>query len=113
MKSIAAPLLAAWLFLIAGAAMAEPDPKSGMRTAVKWCARCHVIGEYNRMGGIDSTPSFWLMAKQHEGYLPRLRSFQHRRPHKSMTFKVTAKDIENIIAYILKLDIPKPPARRR
>jgi hypothetical protein len=33
MESIAAPLLALGLFLIAGAAMAVSDPKAGIRTA--------------------------------------------------------------------------------
>lgn len=83
-----------------------------MKIAIKWCARCHVIGDYNRMGGIDSTPSFRLMANTKEwrdSYLPRLRSFQDRRPHKSMKFKVSAKDIDGLIAYILNLKLPQRP----
>ena len=101
------------LFPIAGAAVAEPDPKAGLKTPVKWCARCHVIGPYNRRGGIDSTPSFWVMAQRREAYAPRLQSFQRRRPHRSMKFKVTATDIDNIVAYISNLEIPKRPTRRR
>jgi mono/diheme cytochrome c family protein len=109
-RFIAAPLLALWVSLAAGAALAAPDTRAGMQIAVKWCARCHVIGDYNRLGGIDSTPSFWLMAKQRDAYLPRLQSFQDRRPHKSMKFQVSAKNVDDLIAYILNLKIPK---RRR
>ncbi len=37
----------------------------GFDAAKAKCARCHVIGEYNRMGGIGNAPSFPSMA-QHE-----------------------------------------------
>ena len=31
---------------------------SGFEAAKTKCARCHVIGKYNRMGGIDNAPHF-------------------------------------------------------
>ncbi len=46
---------------------------------------------------------------RNDAYLPRLRSFQDRRPHKSMKFQVSAKDIDNLIDYILNLKLPKRP----
>ena len=103
-------LLAA--LLLPAAARADPDPKKGRDISIKHCARCHVIGDYNRLGGIGSTPSFWIMARKPKSYVPRLLTFRERRPHRSMKFDVTKQDIDNIIAYIKQLKQPIRPKKR-
>ena len=70
---------------------------------VKWCARCHVIGDQYPFGGLSSTPSFRIMAEKPASYLPRIVTFQKRRPHRAMQFDVDRRDINNIIAYVKQL----------
>ncbi len=54
----------------------------GEMIAKQHCARCHVIGAFNRMGGIGSTPSFKLLRKR-DDWEERYTSFYARRPHPS------------------------------
>ena len=55
------------------------------------------------MGGINSTPSFWIMARKPNTYSPKVMTFQERRPHASLEFDLTDRDVENIHAYIQTL----------
>lgn len=82
---------------------AEGDAIAGERAAVEWCARCHVIGDQNKYGGINSTPSFWIMAEKPQTYSAKLLTFQERRPHRALKFDVTQDDVENIHAYVATL----------
>ncbi len=79
------------------------DAERGKALAVENCARCHVIGDHNPYGGINSTPSFWIFARKPEIYDERLRTFDQRRPHLSMDFDVSETDIENLSAYVATL----------
>ena len=62
-------------------ALADGDVERGRAVAEQQCSRCHVIGDFNRMGGIGSTPSFQLLVNALEDYEDRFRSFFARRPH--------------------------------
>ncbi len=104
-------LTAGWLAAAVGAHAEEPVA-AGKSAAIKACSKCHVIGDYNRLGGIGSTPSFWIMARKPKSYVPRLLTFRERRPHRSMKFDVTKHDIDNIIAYIKQLKQPIRPKKR-
>lgn len=53
----------------------------GRRLAAQHCARCHVVSEDNRYGGIGSTPSFRLLAKAFPDWRTRFETFYARRPH--------------------------------
>ena len=88
-----------------GASAAEGDAERGFDLAVDHCARCHVIGDHNPYGGINSTPSFWIFARKPELYMERLTTFDQRRPHRSMTFDVAPRDIEDIKAYVRTLPV--------
>ena len=68
--------------------------------AVENCALCHVIGDHNPSGGINSTPSFWIFARKPQIYSERLRTFDQRRPHISLDFDVSETDIENILTSV-------------
>jgi mono/diheme cytochrome c family protein len=87
------------------------------------CARCHVIGEYNRMGGIGNAPSFPSMA-QHEDVRERFSTFYARRPHPVFVrapgyaqwsdavsyypeFKVSLAEINALVAYAESLRMPQ------
>jgi len=63
-----------------GSAWAEGDADEGQRLSEQHCARCHVVGDFNRYGGIDSTPSFQMLARR-DDWLERFGSFYERRPH--------------------------------
>ncbi len=39
-------------------ASAQAGSEAGRKIAETHCARCHVVGDFNPMGGIGSTPSF-------------------------------------------------------
>ncbi len=58
------------------------DLETGRALARSHCAVCHVIGDYNKFGGIGSTPSFQLLASMKDG-AARFQTFYARRPHLS------------------------------
>ncbi len=57
---------------------AEGDADAGRRLATTHCARCHVVGDHNKLGGIGSTPSFQLLARR-DDYRERFETFYARR----------------------------------
>jgi mono/diheme cytochrome c family protein len=89
--------------------LADGNRVNGEALAKRLCARCHVIGDYNRMGGIDSTPSFPLMAKRPEIFAHRIPTFQKRRPHPQFQWPVSLQDIADLESYILSLPVKKRP----
>lgn len=109
-------LIVLCLLASSGPAQAAGDAKKGRQIAIDHCSRCHVIPDYNRYGGIDSTPSFKIMA-QLDDYLDRFQTFYARRPHPVVvrmqgvppptedpafiaTFKITPEQIDDIVAYV-------------
>ena len=56
-----------------GAAWADGDVTKGRELAETHCARCHVVGNFNKFGGIGSTPSFNLIVGMDEVDPPRNR----------------------------------------
>ena len=74
-------LLLATLTAIADRAVADGDVEAGREVAEQHCSRCHVIGDYNKYGGIGSTPSFQLLANSFPDYKERFETFYARRPH--------------------------------
>ena len=87
-------------------ARADGDPVAGQEKAIKWCARCHVVGAQNPYGGINSTPSFYIMSEKPESYRERVLSVQERRPHIAQTLELKNEDLDDILAYILTLERP-------
>lgn len=81
------------------------DQAKGEALAVKFCARCHVIGESNPFGGIGSSPSFPLMAKYADMFRPRIRTFKERRPHAQFQWDVNDRDIKDLLTYIMSLPV--------
>ena len=63
------PCVGLWLVLFAPIKTKALDTNAaaGFELAKKYCARCHVIGEFNRLGGIGNTPSFPYMVKMLTG----------------------------------------------
>ena len=61
------------------------DPSRGETLAIKHCALCHVVGSFNKFGGIGSTPSFQLLASMKDGR-ERFETFFARLPHRSFVF---------------------------
>ncbi len=118
--SWARPVLAAAILAIAwlpaAQAWAGGDAATGRKFSETHCARCHVVGDFNPMGGIGSTPSFQLLAKRGD-WLERFETFFDRRPHPVfvrvpdvarwtelpshvMEFEVTLANIEDIVAFV-------------
>lgn len=75
-----------------------------------------MVGDHNPMGGIDSTPSFQLLAKRRPDYVERFQTFYARRPHpvhvrvpgippltdlppNATPFTVTLEDVDDIVAF--------------
>lgn len=92
----------------AGPAGAGGDVNKGHELADRLCKGCHVIGRENRLGGIDSTPSFFLMSDKIDNYRQRLWSLKHRPPHVAYErlSDVSNADIDDLIAYIGGLERP-------
>ena len=95
------------------------DVKNGQKLAETHCARCHVVGDFNKFGGIGSTPSFGLLMGMADG-IERFRTFYDRRPHPAfvsvpgvprwtdlppyaMPFEVTPENIDDLINFVRKL----------
>lgn len=111
------PALAGGVALLAAAtASAAGDAAKGKLLAETHCARCHVVGDFNKFGGIGSTPSFNLIVGMEDG-LERFRTFFARRPHPAFVtvpgvekptdlepyatpFEVTPENIEDIAAFV-------------
>ena len=50
--------VAFWMVMAAAAPSAGADVDRGREVAATHCTRCHVVGDINPYGGIESTPSF-------------------------------------------------------
>ncbi len=110
-----AVVLVAWP--LTGNAGEDADAiERGRKLAETHCARCHVIGDFNKFGGLGSTPSFQLLAGLKDG-MERFRTFYGRRPHPAFVrvpdvpkwskapayaieFTVTPESIEDILAFV-------------
>jgi len=103
---IRAIIVSSLLLALARPALAAGDPEKGEALAIKICSRCHVIGAHNPTGGIDLTPSFYVMAEKPESYRERVLTMQQRRPHASMDLDLTNEDLADVLAYILNLERP-------
>ena len=118
--SIAAAILTAASFQMALVwpmeVWAGGDAEAGRKIAQTHCARCHVVGDFNPMGGIGSTPSFQLLAKR-DDRLERFGTFFERRPHPVFVrvpdvarwtklpsnvkeFTVTPANLDDVIAFV-------------
>jgi mono/diheme cytochrome c family protein len=106
-------MVAAWgglgllLLLAAGEALAEGDAEEGRKVAQTWCARCRAVDTEKPDGGIDSTPTFFLMSEKLDAYRQRVLTLKARRPHKALDLdEVSNDDLENLVAYIGILERP-------
>ena len=99
---------------------AQGKPEAGKAVAEKHCSRCHVIGAYNRMGGIGSTASFQMIARMSDGLI-RFQTFYARRPHPAFLtvpgiprwskapayateFTITLDQVDDIVAFVKTLE---------
>ncbi len=98
------------------------DAQAGRDIAIAHCTRCHVVGDANPHGGINSTPSFQLLARR-DDWRPRFQTFFDRRPHPVFVrvpgvpawtdlpsvvtpFEITFDQIEDVVAFVETL-VPK------
>lgn len=105
--------------LLAATADAAGDVAKGKLLAETHCSRCHVVGDFNKFGGIGSTPSFNLIVGMEDG-MERFRTFFARRPHPAFVtvpgvekptdlepyatpFEVTPENIEDVAAFAATL----------
>ena len=68
------------IFCMSFTAFADSQIERGFELARQYCSRCHVIGDYNRMGGIGNSHSFASMVKSVD-WRERFQTFYARRPH--------------------------------
>lgn len=101
-------------------ARAAGDAEKGREIAEAHCSRCHVVGDFNRMGGISSTPSFRRLVNIFKDFRQRFRTFYLRRPHPvfiqvkgfespfelppyAEPFEIALEDVDHILAFALTL----------
>ncbi|SME89771.1 Cytochrome c [Tistlia consotensis] len=116
---VAGACLAAALLAAPAAARAAGDVAKGREIARQHCTRCHVVGDLNRYGGIDSTPSFQIIVKR-DDWRDRFEAFYALRPHPVFvrmpdippptdnpsnvaTFEMTRAQIDDLVAYVATL----------
>ena len=114
---LAVPAFLCALVAATSAVRAGGDVDKGRTLAQKHCSRCHVVGDFNRHGGIDSTPSFQALVTYRPDWEDRFRTFYVRPPHPvyvrvaglpkasnappyATPFEVTLDDIENLVAFV-------------
>lgn len=105
------------VFAVSSPVRAEGDPDIGRKLAQDHCSRCHVVGDFNPMGGIGSTPSFQLIVNALKDYRDRFSTFYARRPHGAVItvegigrptdlpenaspIRITADDVDHIVAFV-------------
>lgn len=98
---------------------ADGDAANGRRIAETHCQRCHVVSPENRLAGINSTPSFMILASLRD-WEERFLSFFERPPHPVMVrvpgvprksaepatiaeFEVTPEGVADLAAYAASL----------
>lgn len=108
--------LLAGLVLASAPSLAAGDADRGREIARQHCARCHVVGDLNRYGGIGSTPSFQLLAAR-DDRRDRFSTFYALRPHPVFvrvpgvapptdlpshvaTFEITLEQIDDLLAFV-------------
>ena len=122
------PLMFLMLCCISGRQASDTDEAAvGFDVAKAKCARCHVIGEYNRMGGIGNAPSFPSKA-QNGDVRERFSRFDARRLHPVFVrapeyakwsdtvsyypeFEVCPEEIDALVAYAESLRMPQAQVR--
>jgi len=76
--------MACWMMMIMTAALpAGADVEHGREVAATHCTRCHVVGDINPYGGIESTPSFIGM-KYLADWERRFEEFYVLPPHPAL-----------------------------
>ncbi len=126
-RSLALAVAAISVFMASPPALADGDVGRGRELAETHCSRCHVVGDFNKFGGLGSTPSFQLLAGIADGR-ERFETFFERRPHPAFVrmpglerwskapayapeFMVTPQSIDDILAFVATLE--KRDLRRR
>lgn len=105
-----APYAAAVALLLmtgeAAAAGDRVDVSRGEALARKSCTECHVVGRGELVGPYAEVPSFAAVARLPSTTEMSIRVFL-RTPHPNMpNIKLTPKETDDVVAYILSL---KPP----
>ncbi len=96
---------------VPGIAMA--DVERGREVAATHCTRCHVVGDINPYGGIESTPSFIGM-KRLADWERRYAEFyilperDEERPAFVTEIVLTLDDVDAILAFVKTLPAPAP-----
>lgn len=106
--------------------IAAADVERGREVAATHCTRCHVVGDINPYGGIESTPSFIGM-KRLADWERRYAEFYILPPHPALVrieevsaerdeerpafvteIILTLDDVDAILAFVKTLPAPAP-----
>jgi mono/diheme cytochrome c family protein len=110
--------------MMGAAAPASADVDRGREVAATHCTRCHVVGDINPYGGIESTPSFIGM-KYLADWERRFEEFYILPPHPALVridevtaersderpafvheIVLTLKDVDDILDFVRTLPSP-------
>jgi mono/diheme cytochrome c family protein len=79
------------------------DSRAGRQLAETWCSNCHVIGPMQERGTSYGAPTFESIARMTSITPMALRVFL-QTPHSRMPdLRLSRKEIDDIVAYILSL----------
>ena len=89
------------MVMMGAAAPASADVDRGREVAATHCTRCHVVGDINPYGGIESTPSFIGM-KHLDDWERRFEEFYILPPHPALVRidEVTAERSDDRPAFV-------------
>ena len=125
-KTVIGAVLAVCAMTMSAAPALAGDVQRGRELAATHCTRCHVVGDINPYGGIESTPSFIGM-KRLADWQRRYAEFYILPPHPALVrieevsaardearpafvqeIILTLEDVESILAFARTLPEPAP-----
>ena len=98
-------ILIAMLFARSAIAQEAGDPRAGLEFARTNCTSCHAVNSSDEKSPNTNAPAFASVAKM-SGLTGRALAVWLQSSHPTMPdFIIAAKDRENIIAYIMSLQL--------
>lgn len=91
------------LLLLSTQVWASDRVDSGKKTAMRWCASCHVVVE-GQGAAFTATPTFREIAQKYQDSPNTLEAFLTAPQHPMPDISLTRDDVRDLSAYIRSLE---------
>jgi mono/diheme cytochrome c family protein len=87
----------------AAAQMSSGDVAAGKQIAQGWCANCHAVASADQGKANDAVASFTAIARMPSTTSTSLHAFLQTNHGQMPDFKLSLREIDDVVAYILTL----------